>query len=122
MHPSLAEAEPPFFWLDTPSAPAPAPPLTAPEACDLLVIGGGLTGLWAAVRAKERDPGLAVTLVEGQAVAHGASGRNGGFCAASLTHGARNGVEHFADKISELQRLGRENLTSIAETIHRYGI
>jgi glycine/D-amino acid oxidase-like deaminating enzyme len=122
MHPALAEAEPQVFWLDNPSAPAPAPPLTAPEACDLLVIGGGLTGLWAAVRAKERDPGLAVTLVEGQAVAHGASGRNGGFCAASLTHGARNGVEHFADEISELQRLGRENLTSIAETIHRYGI
>jgi glycine/D-amino acid oxidase-like deaminating enzyme len=122
MHPALSEAKPQVFWLDNPLAPAPAAPLTATEACDLLVIGGGLTGLWAAVRAKERDPGLAVTLVEGQAVAHGASGRNGGFCAASLTHGARNGIEHFAGEITGLQRLGRENLTSIAETIHRYGI
>jgi glycine/D-amino acid oxidase-like deaminating enzyme len=122
VHPALAEAEPQVFWLDNPSAPTPAGPLTATEACDLLVIGGGLTGLWAAVRAKEREPELAVTLVEGQSVAHGASGRNGGFCAASLTHGARNGLEHFAVEISELQRLGRENLASIAETIDRYGI
>ncbi len=122
VHPALAEATPQVFWLDHPSAPAPAAPLTATETCDLLVIGGGLTGLWAAVRAKERDPGLAVTLVEGQAVAQGASGRNGGFCAASLTHGARNGIQHFAGEISELQRLGRENLASIAETIGRYGI
>jgi glycine/D-amino acid oxidase-like deaminating enzyme len=122
VHPALAEAEPQVFWLDNPSAPAPAAPLTANQACDLLVIGGGLTGLWAAVRAKERHPELAVTLVEGQAVAHGASGRNGGFCASSLTHGARNGIEHFAREINELERLGRENLAAIAETIDRYGI
>jgi glycine/D-amino acid oxidase-like deaminating enzyme len=122
IHPALADAEPRVFWLDNPSAPAPSAPLSQDTECDLLIVGGGLTGLWAAVQAKERDPSLEVVLVEGQAVSHGASGRNGGFCAASLTHGASNGQERFAREFEELQRLGRRNLDEIADTIERHRI
>ena len=122
MHPALADAEPRVFWLDSAAAPDPAPPLEGRAECDLLVVGGGLTGLWAAVQAKERDPGLEVVLLEGETVAFGASGRNGGFCMASLTHGEANGLERFPDEIDELQRLGRENLAGIAATVERHGI
>ena len=66
------------FWLDRPEAPAPADPLEGKAECDLAIVGGGLSGLWAAVLAKEDDPERDVVLVEGAEIAHAASGRNGG--------------------------------------------
>jgi len=116
-HPALAHTEAGVFWLDRPDAPEPAPPLAGAEACDLVVVGGGFTGLWAAVQAKQRTPDLDVVLVEGAAVASGASGRNGGFCSASLTHGALNGVQRFPGDIDRLLKLGHENLAAIAATV-----
>jgi monoamine oxidase len=41
------------FWLDRPDAPAPRPPLDGPHEADLVVVGGGLTGLWSALLAAE---------------------------------------------------------------------
>ena len=89
---------------------------------DLLVIGGGLTGLWAALLAREANPENEVVLLEGERIAFGASGRNGGFMDASLTHGIENGVSRWPDEMPELERLGRENFDAIKETMARYGI
>ena len=50
------------------------------------LIRGGFTGLWTALLAKESDPERSVVLVEGHRVGWAASGRNGGFCGASLIH------------------------------------
>jgi len=80
-------AEPRPFWLDQPGAPPAREPLRGTAAADLVVIGGGFTGLWTALLAKESDPERSVVLVEGHRVGWAASGRNGGFCDASLTHG-----------------------------------
>lgn len=80
---SLADAQPVSYWLDDPGKPRPEPALTGSDTCDLLVVGGGYSGLWTALIAKERDPGRDVVLVEGREVGWAASGRNGGFCAAS---------------------------------------
>ena len=80
-------AEPKPFWLDRPDAPPARAPLRGEVACDLAVIGGGFSGLWTALLAKEANPERAVVLVEGRQVGWAASGRNGGFCEASLTHG-----------------------------------
>ncbi|MHB1593145.1 MAG: NAD(P)/FAD-dependent oxidoreductase [Streptosporangiaceae bacterium] len=110
------------FWLDQPGAPAPLPPLRGAARADLAVIGGGFGGLWTALMAKERDPATDVVLVEGRRVAWAASGRNGGFCAASITHGLGNGLERFGDEIGDLQRLGNQNLDEIGAAVARYGI
>ena len=88
-------AEPRPFWLDQPGAPPARSPLRGEAAADLVVIGGGFTGLWTALLAKESCPERSVVLVEGRPIGWGASGRNGGFCAASITHGAANGRERF---------------------------
>ncbi|MFS8479881.1 MAG: FAD-dependent oxidoreductase [Micromonosporaceae bacterium] len=119
---ALAAATPRPYWLDRPDRPDPLPALVGSEAADLLVIGGGYSGLWAALLAKEEDPGRDVVLLEAGTCGWAASGRNGGFCEASLTHGLPNGVERFPDEIDELERLGRENLAAIAATVRRYGI
>jgi glycine/D-amino acid oxidase-like deaminating enzyme len=119
---SLADATPKPFWLDNPAAPEPAPPLTVDTDADLAVVGGGFTGLWTALLAKERDPGRDVVLLEGRTVGHAASGRNGGFVDASLTHGLGNGAERFPDELATLERLGGENLDGIEQTVARHGI
>lgn len=119
---ALASASTTPFWLDDPARPAPRPMLTGQVSTDLLVVGGGFAGLWTALIAKERDPDRRVVLVEGNRVGWAASGRNGGFCEASLTHGTENGELHFADEMPLLTRLGDENFAEIRRAITRYGI
>ncbi|MFD8636777.1 NAD(P)/FAD-dependent oxidoreductase [Streptomyces sp. NPDC059533] len=119
---SLRDAAPTPFWLDDPHRPAATPALVGPTTCDLLVVGGGYTGLWTALIAKERDPSLDVVLVEGAEAGGAASGRNGGFCEASLTHGLANGLERWPHEIDILERLGRENLQAMEDTLARHRI
>jgi glycine/D-amino acid oxidase-like deaminating enzyme len=117
-----SDAEPRPFWLDSPLAPEPADALHGPAECELAVVGGGFTGLWAALQAKEQVPDRDVVLLEADLVAEGATGRNGGFADASLTHGLANGIDRFPDEIRVLERLGRENLAGIEDAIARHGI
>ncbi|WP_405863800.1 FAD-binding oxidoreductase [Streptomyces sp. NBC_01515] len=119
---SLSEARPVPFWLDDPGKPHPEPALTGGETCDLLVVGGGYSGLWTALIAKERDPQRDVVLVEGREVGWAASGRNGGFCAASLTHGLSNGLTRWPDEIHKLEELGARNLDAIESAVARYSL
>ena len=110
------------LWLDSPDRPAPRDSLTADATVDLLVVGGGFTGLWTALRAVERDPGTRVLLIEGDRIAEHATGRNGGFCEASLTHGEANGRSRWPEEYDNLSALGTRNLDDIEATIARYGI
>ena len=119
---ALADAEPTPFWLDDAARPDPSPALVGPQRADLLVVGGGYSGLWTALLAKQDDPSVDVVLVESAEVGWAASGRNGGFCAASLTHGFANGIVRFEPELATLVRLGRENLDAIEATLGRYGI
>ncbi|MEV5827961.1 FAD-dependent oxidoreductase [Spirillospora sp. NPDC052242] len=119
---SLVNADPSPFWLQDPARPEPFPALAGEEQCDLVVVGGGYCGLWTALLAKERDPGRDVVLIEAREVGWAASGRNGGFCSASLTHGFGNGLARWPDELAELERLGMENLDAIEETLRRHGI
>ncbi len=119
---ALASAEPMVFWSDRSDAPEPAPGLVGSTSADLTIIGGGFTGLWAAIQALEDDQGLRVALIESEWCGFGASSRNGGFCDASLTHGLENGISHWPNEIETLVRMGRENLDAIEDTVKRYGI
>ena len=121
-HPALADTQPGVFWLEQPGRPAPRPALHAPTDADLVIVGGGYSGLWTALLAKERNPDRDVLLLEGGRIGWAASGRNGGFCSASLTHGEANGRARWPDEYDTLDRLGRENLDAIEEAVTRYGI
>jgi heterodisulfide reductase subunit A-like polyferredoxin len=96
---SLADVKLTPFWLDDPNKPEPAPALTENIQADLVVVGAGFTGLWTALIAKQADPARNVVLVEAGEVGIGASGRNGGFMAASLTHTFQNGLNRWPDSI-----------------------
>ncbi|MGO3151490.1 MAG: NAD(P)/FAD-dependent oxidoreductase [Galactobacter sp.] len=110
------------FWLDDLGEITPKPPLTRDTSADLVVVGGGYNGLWTALRAKERDPNRSVLLLEAERVAWAASGRNGGFCEPSLTHGRSNASVHLAGHEEESSRLGETNLRELLETLRLYDI
>jgi glycine/D-amino acid oxidase-like deaminating enzyme len=68
------------YWLEEAGAVAPAPPLDGDREADVVVIGGGFTGLWAAWQVKALVPEARVVLLEADLCGRGPSGRNGGFC------------------------------------------
>jgi glycine/D-amino acid oxidase-like deaminating enzyme len=120
---ALADAVPDVYWTDRPDRPTPRPALTGSgHRADLVVVGGGFTGLWAAVQAKEDDPSRDVVLLERGRFGVAASGRNGGFVSPSLTHGLAQGVACWPDEVPTLERLGAENFAALAASVERYGI
>lgn len=110
------------FWLDDDSRPDPCPALREATQADLAIVGAGFTGLWTALLAKEENPDLNVVLLDGGRAAGGATGRNGGFMHASLTHGFENGLARWGDELRALTRMGNENLSAIEAAIRRYRI
>ena len=119
----LADLQPMLYWLDEdPLEPESHSALIENIAADLCIVGAGYTGLWTALLAKERDPNREVVIIEQRETGSGASGRNGGFCNSSLTHGFANGYRRFRGEIEVIERLGRENLDAIEETIKKYNI
>ena len=119
---ALAGALPQSFWTSQPGAPDPAPALTGTLTADLAVVGGGFSGLWTALLARERDPSAEIVLLEAATAGWAASGRNGGFCSASLTHGIGNGLSRFPAEMPLLEKLGARNLAEIGETVDARGI
>ena len=119
---AFAEASETPFWLDSPERPAPRAPLAGGGETELAIVGGGLSGLWAALLAKQRDPGRDVVVVDAGELAGAASGRNGGFMVSFLTHGIENGAARFPEEMQTLERLGVENFTATCAEIQRLGI
>src|SRR3954451_8436477 len=119
---AIADADQFPYWMEDADEPDSNPTLVRTESCDLCVIGGGYTGLWTAIIAKERDPKRDVVLIDGHEVGSAASGRNGGILESSLTHGVANGLHRFGAELSVLEELGLHNLDEIEAAIKRYSI
>lgn len=102
------------YWLDT------APPLPdrtgrpLPERADLVVIGGGLTGLSTAYHAARK--GAHVVLVEKDKVGSGASGRNGSMCTQGITIGTGEARKRYGQpRARELYDAFREAVDVVEE-------
>ena len=110
------------YWFSSADPGAVRPALAGVERADVAVVGAGFTGLWTAIALLTADPSLRVVVLEADRVGCGASGRNGGFCAASLTHGLSNGLLHFPDELDELEREGVANLAELVAFVGSEGI
>lgn len=119
---ALADVKMEPFWLDRPDRPETLPPLAAARKADLLVVGGGFTGLWAAIQARQTNPERTVVLIEKSSVASGASGRPGGVVSTSVMHGLSNAARIFPKDIAALEVLGQENMRGFMQTIADNGI
>jgi glycine/D-amino acid oxidase-like deaminating enzyme len=118
----LADAVPRSYWHDLHDAGETCRPLLVDTEADLVVVGGGFTGLWTAITAKRRDPDRDVVVLEGRYVGYGATGRNGGFVSDSLTHGLAHGLARWPDQVDALAALGRENLDGLRADLAEQGI
>jgi glycine/D-amino acid oxidase-like deaminating enzyme len=113
------------YWLRDPAEPGLGDgPLGAGAQLDVdvAIVGAGFTGLWTAIALTDTDPGLRIAILEAETVAFGASGRNGGFCEASLTHGLANGIRHFPDELELLEREGIDNLRALIDFTRAHDI
>lgn len=110
------------YWPGTVKARARYAPLDTDITCDLAVIGAGFTGLWSALKARERWPEARIVVLEAGMIGNAASGRNGGFCAPSISHGISNAMARWPDEAEALVRLGRENLDRMEQDLADYAI
>ncbi len=119
---SLLNAHPFSYWQTFLPSSQTFDSLAGESSADLVIIGAGFTGLWAAIEAKDRYPHLDVVVVDGGLVGSAASSRNGGFISESLTHGHAHGEKLWPKEMKTLVRLGRENIEQIQTFLKSEGI
>lgn len=112
---------PDSYYAATANLLAEFPALDGPERCDVCVIGGGYTGVSAALHLAER--GHAVILLEAERLGWGASGRNGG----QVNSGQRrdqNLLERLVgkDDARRLWQMGEEAKALVRGLIERHAI
>ncbi len=110
------------YWLDAEGKPSDQPTLSGHMNCDLLIVGAGFTGLWAAIHAKEEQADRNVVIIEANTVANGASGRPAAILSTSVMHGMENAQRLFPKDMDILEQLGKENMDGFKETILRHNI
>ncbi|WP_350270248.1 FAD-binding oxidoreductase [Brevibacterium sp. CBA3109] len=87
-------------WL-TQSPPETTTPSPLPtDKQDLVIVGGGLTGLWSAYYARQTHPDWQITIVEAKHIGYGASGRNGGWLS-TLMPGNRAKYAEAVDRAND---------------------
>jgi glycine/D-amino acid oxidase-like deaminating enzyme len=67
------------YWIAEAGSPAVLPALERSERADVVVVGGGYTGMWTAWHVLAAEPDARVVVLEAGRCGHGPSGRNGGF-------------------------------------------
>lgn len=110
------------YWLDNENKPTVESNLTQDTSTDLLIVGGGFCGLWAALQAKEAAPDRKIVLIEAKEIANGATGRPAAILSTSVMHGIDNTERMFPDEVAELEKLGMENMDGFKETIEKNNI
>src|SRR5688572_19054502 len=91
----------------------PCPSLSSDTEADVVILGGGYTGMWTALHLKELQPDLDVVVLEQDICGGGASGRNGGF-----VNSWWSGIDDLAQRLGDqpalaLCRAGEESVAAI---------
>ncbi len=94
-------------------------PLRGSHKADVVIIGGGYTGLSAAYNIHKKFPNKKIMILEGACCGYGASGRNGGFCVAtSLIDERCKDTEARKRNL----KVSMQGLNQIKEFISEYGL
>ncbi|MEU8432569.1 FAD-dependent oxidoreductase [Streptomyces sp. NPDC029216] len=100
----------------------PRAPLTADATADVVIVGGGYTGLWTAYYLKRAAPDLRVTVLEQKFCGYGASGRNGGWLYNGIAGRDRYAALHGHEAARRLQHAMNDTVTEVIDVAAEEGI
>ncbi|HLW48063.1 MAG TPA: FAD-binding oxidoreductase [bacterium] len=109
------------YWLDTAPEFPDRSGRPVPDRVDVAVVGGGITGLNAAIRLARK--GAAVAVLEQDRFGSGASGRNGGMCTTGVAVGAGAAVARYGlDAAREYHRAYLDAVDFVERLVRDEGI
>ncbi len=111
------------FWYAEHGLPVPRPALAGDLEVDVAIVGAGYTGLWSAYYLAKADPALRIAVLESRFAGFGASGRNGGWLANTIT-GGRDGYvkSHGRALVGDFQRMLNETIDEVIKVAAAEGI
>ncbi|MET8983005.1 FAD-binding oxidoreductase [Streptomyces sp. NPDC004539] len=110
------------FWWAGNGLPVARGPLPGDTTADVVIVGGGYTGLWTAYYLKKADPSLAVTVLERAFCGYGASGRNGGWLYNGIAGRDRYARVHGHEAAVRLQRAMNDTVGEVVAVTEAEGI
>ncbi|WP_298227534.1 FAD-dependent oxidoreductase [Gryllotalpicola sp.] len=111
-----------FWWSQVPF-PQAERPLGESITADVAIVGAGYTGLWTAYYLKKADPSLRVVILEQRFAGYGASGRNGGWLANSITGGREQYVKRFGrEAVTRFQLAANQAVDEVIRVTKAEGI
>lgn len=110
------------FWYAQQGLPAPREPLPSDAAADIVIVGGGFTGLWTAYYLKKAAPFLRITVLEQKFCGYGASGRNGGWLYNGIAGRDRHARVHGHEAAVRLQKAMNETVAEVVRVAEAEGI
>jgi len=110
------------YWIEEAGAPEPAPPLAGDREFDVLIVGGGFTGMWTAWHLHAGDPDLKIALLESGVCGHGPSGRNGGFAEGMWAYFKKLSERYGEAAAFDIGTLAERSVDQIAEFLDAEGI
>lgn len=110
------------FWYADDGLPEPREPLAGDATADVVIVGGGYTGLWTAYYLKKAAPFLRVTVLEQKFCGYGASGRNGGWLYNGIAGRDRYAKLHGHEAAVRLQKAMNETVDEVVRVTAEEGI
>ncbi|MER0447285.1 FAD-dependent oxidoreductase [Streptomyces sp. Edi4] len=101
------------FWYATDGLPTPREPLSGDAGADVVIVGGGYTGLWTAYYLKKAAPFLDIAVLESRFCGYGASGRNGGWLYNGIAGRDRYAALHGRDSAVRLQEAMNDTVDEV---------
>ncbi|MGV9570121.1 FAD-dependent oxidoreductase, partial [Streptomyces nigra] len=109
------------FWYADDGLPAVREPLAGDASADVVIVGGGYTGLWTAYYLKKAVPFLRITVLEQRFCGYGASGRNGGWLYNGVAGRDRYAKLHGHEAAVRLQRAMNDTVAEVVRVAAEEG-
>ncbi|MBN0045063.1 FAD-dependent oxidoreductase [Streptomyces actuosus] len=110
------------FWYADDGLPLARDPLPGDATADVVIVGGGYTGLWTAYYLKKGDPSLRVVVLEQRFCGYGASGRNGGWLYNGIAGRDRYAERYGHDAAVRLQKAMNDTVAEVVRVAEEEGI
>jgi len=110
------------YWVEEAGLPPLALALEREFDADVVIVGGGFTGMWTAWHLTEADPDLRIALLDSHRIGCGPTGRNGGFADSMWVSFARLSDRYGIPAALEVARASEESVDQIGEFCEQQGI